>query len=233
MVEMAEDIRQTRLKATMKAAIQRRLVVLEQAVLAFRPRRQNEPSLRDIVFGIPEVKEVIVQPATTNVTRSSFDFLNTSLSAFIEQRKADAVTYLGSLVRDQIKLPNSVDPLSLAVGGIFTCTLCDSSWAWPDILGHTCDVRAGYPYSHRDYYAEVAIAYLPGTNWQPTNFSVNVDLLTKIINLYGLNPKKATIEDMDKSPVRLTCVKHNSQHSVQVMTWRDMVSAAALPVTTD
>lgn len=225
MIEAMEDVRHDRLKSAMGSTIQERLVVLEQALLAIQPRRQHDMSLRDIALGIPKVREMIVQLAVNKVTITDFNFLKTTLPAFAKKWKADAATYLGDLVKEKIKLPDAVDPLSLAVGGIFSCTLCNSSCNWPSILSHTCAERAAYPHKHREYYTEVAVAFLPITTWWPTHFEVQMDLLTELVKLYGLNPKEATIAQMDESPLRIQCTEYKSKYVIRVMTWRDTVGA--------
>lgn len=220
-----EDVRHDRLKSAMKSTIEERLVVLEQVLLAIQPRRQYDMSLRDIALGIPKIREVIVQLAVNKVTIADFNFLKTALPAFAKKWKADAATYLGDLVKEKIKLSDAVDPLSLAVGGIFSCTLCGGSCNWPSILSHTCAERAAYPHSYREYYTEVVVAFLPVTTWSPTHFEVQMDLLPELVKLYGLNPKEATIAQMDASPLRIQYADDKLKYAIRVMTWRDTVGA--------
>lgn len=228
LVEKLEGIRHQHRKVKLRNAVRQRLHILDQALLAIEPRRQNEPSLRDIAL-MPEVAEIMVLETNKTYTVADFDFLRDTLPVYTEQWKKDVKSYLSGLVRAKFKLPASADPLSLAVGSVFICKLCNESCAWPNVITHTCWSRETMRPSHRDSYTDLVAEFLAGISvWQPSEFHINMDALKQIIEKLGLNPKKATMKQMDESPVRLTCTEHAKESLLDIKNWRAFVSILIL-----
>jgi hypothetical protein len=148
-----------------------------------------------------------------------------ALPAFAAKWKEEAEECLRDVVSAQIKLDDSVDPLTLAAGGMFFCSLCQTACQHPKVFSHYCKKRLGRRLVNgRDYYTELARTGFCGGKWWPQDFAVNFKFLQHVANMFGVDPTMATIKDMDESPVRLICKQHKEVNVVHVMSWRDMVS---------
>lgn len=231
-----DSIRQDRLKRERAATLKERFKTFDEAVHALEPRRRNLPSLRDIALGIPAVRDTIDAPPDAAITAASFDFLATALPAYTTQWRAAARAHLTGVVQDALaragrKLPARADPLALAVGSVFVCTLCAQPCTYPSILSHTCDARRRpAPDAARDYYAELAVEELRTRQWHARGFAcADPSAVGALLNLAGLDWKSATLAQLDAAPARFRCVRHDAEHSVTVRTWFDMVSARATP----
>ena len=224
-VKIMEKIRHDRLKVSRGPTITKRLRVFDEAVLAIQPRKRNEPSLRDIALNLHEVRKVITRPGSEEVTISSFDFLRTALPDFSQQWTDEINDALRGLVRGQIELGDSVDPLDLAVGSVFICKGCNDPVSLQDVRSHTCRRRAEYPFSNRDYYSEIVVQTLPVMNWEPDMLSTDMGLLKSVIEKFGFDPRTATVVNVDASPTRVTCPEHNPRCVLEIMDWRSAVSS--------
>ena len=137
----------------------------------------------------------------------------------------EAQQQLGAMIRETFELDKSVDPLSLAVGSLFICKQCGYSKPWPDVLSHSCNHKS---YVARDgddeVYHKLVHWHLEGSKWRSVDYSVPKVLLGGIVALAGMDIKTTTIKEMDDSPVRFTCDRHNDRSSVKVFSWRTAVS---------
>lgn len=235
-VEWMEDVRYNRLKKERGPRIYRRLRVLSVAVAAILPRRRGEPSLCDIALGIPELKPILEEPSQEGVTVADFDFLKTALPAFAVKWREDVQAHLRSVAMEKIKaagveLAPSVDPLSSAIGSVFICTSCTDShvirrdylteFTYPDLLSHVC-IRQALPYTG-NYFADAVaehLRHLP--HWEPAKFqSIGVDMMKGLLEKCGLEPKTATLADLDA--LRFRCLKHHDDWTLRVRNWQSLV----------
>ena len=222
-IPLVEPFKQEVLRREKDQAIVARLHVLDSAIVKLKPRKRNDVSLRDIALYMPEVKDVLELPTAQAVTTADFAFLRTALPAFQEERKAAAREYLCELARKDCEV-DADDPLALAVGSMFACDFCHAPYSWPHVFAHSCRARGWTP-RDADHYVQLITSHTLPTTWAPSRYRVPAKALRTIIEAHGLSPATATVEEMDRSPVRMTCPRHNEASAVDVMNWRAMVSA--------
>lgn len=220
-----DDTRNRRIRVEHSQTLDKNLKLFDEAVAAIEPRVDGKPSLLDVALGIPAVRETVDSYPNKSTTVESFDFLKTALPIFDAKFEEDAKEYLRDVVRKQIDIDVSVDPLDLAVGNFFVCSLCGTySVTYRGVLAHWCMPRRMHPSGDiEDQYLYKACRQLEGEKWSPRDFHIDLALMQHLIALLGLDPKTATIKEMNDLSVRLTCMKHNYKHQVWVKDWRTMV----------
>lgn len=230
-----EDTREKYINEERLRVNDERLRVLDRALTTICPRRPGEPSPADIALGIPEVRDVIERSPRETVEESDFDFLHDVLPSFRAQWRRDAEAYLGGLVRKQAgKIPEDVDPLSLAVATTFRCKLCHDIETYPELLSHTCPEHGFKPEDiakEEDLYRRVVLrlfgkdddyhAIREIIHWDPDlfGFSAEVGVMKRIVEMFGLDFRLATKADMDASPRRVVCKTCSDPGSVEAMDW--------------
>lgn len=221
-----EEVREKRLIHLRKTTFRDRLTIVEDMMRRVIPKFKLEtPSALEVVVCIPEVDAVaglLVQDFDPNAL---LDILERTLLDYMERRLQAARTYFGELVKKQINLDESVDPLSLAVGAWFVCQHCDTSHCFPAILGHHCSRRGDGEEDH----VEFAILGSKGRYciWRPKHFQTEVEILAPLVRTFDLDPRTATISDMDAVDTRLRCTRHAKpgEHKIVIsaLSWRSVV----------
>lgn len=214
------------------------LAVFDAAVAAVMPYTLGLPSRLDIALGLPQVSKTLARAlldpksrliATVDApyrvyTADAFAFLAKALPPFIAQWTQDAAAYLAGLVREKAGgLGADVDPLQLAAGSVFRCTLCDAVEAYPGVLSHACRRRELRSGAETDFMDWCCMLHLPAANWQPRDFESEFERLAPVVEAYGLDPRRASVQEMDASPVRLTCRGGNAKEGMTVMNWLSLV----------
>lgn len=221
-LEYLEGEKEKRLRQEYLDRLQARLEIFDAALPNFYLSRPTVPSELDIALGIPRVREVIDGPPDTPVDESSFDFLEEALPPFIEQWNNQRISHLAALVvRDLEDIDPSVDPLKLAVACRFTCTLCGHESSLPK--SHRCK-HASPALDEDDVYGEAAVANLAKSCWVPGSLESNVRRFAPLVQLCGLDPTRATVQDMEQATVRLACRSCDPESGVLVMNWYAAVS---------
>lgn len=216
---------QDRLYRERGALVKSRLKIMSDAIDAIQPLTDDGPATCDIALGIPEIQTTLELPADITVTMASFDFLANKLPTFVQRWKDDTRKQLCDLVRAKVKLAQSTDPLSLAIGSRFRCRHCScSDTGYPHLLSHRCHNLPEHTFEERDYCKELIVYTLQLRRNTPSNFTDEVPFLEGIVKLCGQDPAKATVSEMDLLPIRLTCSKHNGEGEVTVMTWSMMLA---------
>ncbi|GJE86831.1 hypothetical protein PsYK624_029140 [Phanerochaete sordida] len=213
---------QDRLYRENKFLIRERLQKMLNVIADVAPHRDGDPSAFQIAIGISKVQEKLRLPPGTTVTEEDFGFLKSELPAFVAKHRADAIEHLSGLIRAKVKVAKSTDPLSLAVATKFRCTHCRSYLQYPKLLAHSCSNAPKPVFDERDHCLELTAAILPCRVYAASDFQDDVDILQRIVKLCGLDVSKATTAQLDASPARLMCAKHNDKGAVGVMAWRIM-----------
>jgi len=115
---------------------------------------------------------------------------------------------------------------------IFKCTACGKVLWYPAVLTHGC-LHAFLP-TPKTHFFSADYDELAAHVCRRLPFSLNVldlnawsELIDKVIQLCGLNPKTATYDQADRAHARLTCKSCNEYGRRNVMTWRTAVSFQA------
>lgn len=218
-----EKVKVERLHRERLDRIEKRLRVFDRALPKIYKYRPGEPAELDIALGIPALREVIDGPAGEQVDENSFDFLveQRTLEAFTKRWKKERDIYLAGLIAEKIPdLDPDVDPFSLAVASSFSCNRCQAKACCPQV--HYCKYSLSTSHKPKveegDAYGEAAIKVLSKQYWEPSAFVPNAGVLSSIIVQCGLDPQRATADDLNNSPVRFAC-RACSRTGVAVMTW--------------
>ena len=91
--EQAERLRGERCNVMRK-----RFTLFDEAVTKARRMHRDDPSLRDILVGIPQIREAMEMHLNKDMHMDAFD-LDDLLEPFVDEWKADTRAYLADLVR--------------------------------------------------------------------------------------------------------------------------------------
>ncbi|GJE90996.1 F-box protein [Phanerochaete sordida] len=224
-IGLLEKAKELRLHEEHIIRLRTRLTAFSEALPKLYTYRPGEPSDIDIAIGVPELRQIIDSPASQQVDASSFDFLRDDgiLAAFAERWKEDCRSSIARRITEQVPgIDPDTDPLSLAVAAGFTCRKCVTLNAPCDPLVHRCDMDHhcwGPPTLAGDTYNVIAAETLTGLFWNPRTFFKTLSILT-VIKKCGFDPARATIDQLNESPVRLACNACIREASgFAIMTW--------------
>ncbi|KAH9857882.1 hypothetical protein C2E23DRAFT_718879 [Lenzites betulinus] len=206
------------------------------------------PKSIDLAF-TPECRALVDVPSSETVTVDDFAAIVPAIS---ERWEANIKEQLTMHIRPHIgEVAPDIDPLSLAIA-VFWCDYDASPLRWPDILAHSCAnrpcVRTAYA-QRKDFECDDAYTYAtkaqdlyPRTITRdsedrrekyhvpfrlstlgPESDGEPVKRMHVIVSAAGLDPAKATIEDLERCDVWLrcsTCEQHFPLHNHKVMSWR-------------
>ncbi|KAI1790215.1 hypothetical protein LXA43DRAFT_514687 [Ganoderma leucocontextum] len=174
------------------------------------------------------IRVLIEHPVSTVASPATFSALIPSRVAdwHVERRK-ELVEFF---IRHLGPLPDGVDPLSLATA-VIVCPLCQvfserrlKILRYPDILAHDCTRFAVYPgpglyasiamttwmspfnlYRCPNLGALVPFSFARGLSEVPSK-TYAIDFMLTIVSTLGLDPSRATREDVQRCDARLRCV---------------------------
>ena len=204
-----KQVQDERLEAELQSIIEDRADVLcaaywEEIKKRFRPAHSLLcPTTEVVRKTIPEVKPILYRERDVDVTASDFQPIMEKIIAFgpqhLESKKAAILRSIPESERSE-----GVDPLTLAKN-VFTCDLemklktycepCRLYITWDDMAPHIADgcfapdghySRAGEPFNMR--YSEA-----------------HSQQSAHLLQLVGLNPDTATVEEMDAIDARFIC----------------------------
>lgn len=231
------EVRIERLAKKRKKTLDERFKMLEKVVRNTIPKFSRiTPSALEIGICIPEVLEILESSEDEFDLENLEKLVETALSEYTDKRLADARRYLENLIKQHIDLDDSANPLSLAVGSLFSCNYCNGQQSFPDVLGHFCSRRRVILEGKTGEFASHANRYIyPGPVsriWSQTAFRSEAKKLVVFVRAYGLDPRTATVGEMDASEVRLVCSEHTAGRvGLPILTWRSAVRHSVLLVT--
>ncbi|GJE86896.1 hypothetical protein PsYK624_029790 [Phanerochaete sordida] len=236
-LEVMEEAKRERLEQERIDSISNRIAALASVLQKTQCLAHNWPLTADVALGVPRVHELLTLPTDATVDAAAFDFLPELLQAWIPSWRAQAAAGLAQLVQETVgEIADGVDPLDLAVGALFLCIGCNSAETFPQVLTHTTRCRrwrmgllfqakaaddAGVPrasFSSAAWHESCVVRPIFRLGyWQAKDFTAaNAAVLRRLVELYGLDPRHATIRDMDTSPVRLAV---SVEAALKVMDW--------------
>ncbi|KAJ3559741.1 hypothetical protein NM688_g158 [Phlebia brevispora] len=214
------------------ATIQRRIDLLDDALLPIPVDHNTRPSIRDIVLSMPEAREVLDAPFRETVT---VDRILEALPDFIDEWRRGAYKDLAELVRrgaEIEKIQLDMDPLTLAIGSVYYCTTCHAIVPLADALNHWCTRWRGMGgdaiprrLTGSSVFTETADQYLTRLPCALLRtYEDMVRLVGSIVTAFGCSPETATMDDMDASDIRIFCTKCSTPKRRDILTWRSAVS---------
>ncbi|KAI1790227.1 hypothetical protein LXA43DRAFT_515466 [Ganoderma leucocontextum] len=199
------------------------------------PSMDCRPSLQ-ILLGEKECFDLVVAPKDREVTRRDFAEV---LPEVCSRWEASCAEQLRDLVRAAMPtISGDIDPLDLAVA-VFKCanSLCSANAAhrYPELLAHTCSCTNSRANVEREAVLNMSrmMVWLSRADSATRYASVpprtkihlrsgrpldSVIRMQYIVSALGLDPTRATREDLEKSEARLSC-RVCSPADRKVYTW--------------
>lgn len=217
-----------------KRTLDQRYKLLEKHILSVIQRfTRITPSTLEVALRIPEVLELIQLPNDELEEKKLEEMVQKLLPEYKEKRFCDARSYFQELVRQDIELDESTDPLSLAVGSLFSCNQCKCYQSFPEVLGHGCLSRRLVLETESGEFVNCVAknTYPVPKVWSKSAFRSEATKLSEFVRAYGLDPRTATATEMDAAEVRLKCIAHSTGRTVTpILTWRSAVRHCVFPL---
>ncbi|KAI0675146.1 hypothetical protein C8Q78DRAFT_1010746 [Trametes maxima] len=171
------------------------------------------PEFADLA-GMPTFSKLLLTPMTVKVTLQDFSGLVDCLPAvqaeWFQARKCD----FRRLITEQMEVAEGVDPLALAVV-TYRCTVCKrTGMRWPNVLAHRClrpacnidnPVTFWDAVAHRCAKKGLPFVWCLGDSPTVVFDQDQRAKLSVAIRVCGLDPERATYEDMEHCGMRLFC----------------------------
>lgn len=240
-VTFMQETKKLRLAMARKALFKSRISALGAASDVFRRDfGQVYPSLRELA-SFPEVQAIIESPAEVSITVASFDPLGELLPALVlrwqDVIKQRVLEHLRRHVTFAVS--DDFDIFKMAATATFACDhpgcRLERLSTFPNILTHSCfnkpmprdDADADWT-TELDYETRVT-ATLTRNSWSAYYLEFPMQLVEYAIRTCGMDPSKATIEEMDEAATRFRCVSHGCEgdHVRMLFSWRAAASVSA------
>ncbi|KAI0928373.1 hypothetical protein AcW1_005636 [Taiwanofungus camphoratus] len=229
-VACMESVKARRLAEEWKSILERRLDAFSSMMTSFYSEKRRtiademKPLFADFAF-MPEIRNLIEAPRTTNITSDTFLAIRGQVPALIENWEVDVKERLAALITERIDVAENVDPVDLAVA-FFECRNCQAVLEYPDVVGHPC-LRPNY-YSYMNMsvagiYDRVAFAMAGARKWSCSTLGVSntFQRVRSIVQACGKDPSSTTRQEMDDSDIRLWQRNRVSHVGVkEITTWR-------------
>ncbi|KAI0730850.1 hypothetical protein C8Q76DRAFT_792978 [Earliella scabrosa] len=243
-----QDVRRRRLDQERLNVIRPRLIALEEALLEYyvqlprTPEMDLRPECADFAF-MPECRALADAPDEQVVTKSDFAVLLPKLAL---RWSADRRTELIGALRTHFpEIPDTddVDPLTLAVA-VFPCRRC-SRWGhfepvpffrYPEVLSHSCaridssgaldqQPRPVVPIYQRAmaFHSTKPYPFTLELMTDAAHFRKVANCMRKIVRALGLDPGRATVEELQACRPHLrcgVCARYGSDDTNLKTTWQ-------------
>ena len=234
-----EDKKSRRVQQERRALLRDRLAVLNtvrETCVSTLPANAIYPTTADL-FRIPFVRSIInTVPTTGDFTSDdlepvslSFDVLNLQWQKEIKQKLLDLIQAAeGSDVQDSL---DAEAVLTLATS-FFSCRGCPRFLRYPAILMHPCATKYKYQALEKDdpdhlYIAEIREETFWNTNHYISVKPEHVAVVSRMLDMVGLNPKIATAQEMDALNPIFECIScNNLSVGRAIMSWKTVVCLA-------
>ncbi|KAH9851976.1 hypothetical protein C2E23DRAFT_216349 [Lenzites betulinus] len=248
--KLLNNTRMRRRRAELCVVLHPRFADLEEALQAHyvtlprNARMDCRPTYIDLAL-MPECRAIIDVPTSVTVTAEDFA---AGIPAVAEKWEENMKKELTAYIRPHLPkiARRNPDPLTLAIA-IFNCEdRCAWAWHWPNILLHGCfyGVDSTMDDSEDDdayTYAAKVMNFKEPTDDSPCMYDDKerdfpfrtsaltsksedarraVDCMSAIVSACGLNPSKATIEDLERTDAWLWCTHCKADNGRRVMQWR-------------
>ncbi|KAI0768923.1 hypothetical protein BC629DRAFT_805936 [Irpex lacteus] len=228
--EFIQKVRNQRVTAERKEIIKHRLVELSEFVDNLPLRIPGLYISRiDTVHYIPETSQLI---DPDNPTFDPQD-LEVPIKNCLQNRAQQTLNSLRKQIIQQCRLDESTNPFSLAVGSWFMCNLCRTIQSLEQVgnhMGHDCRSDVPQPTHVPDEIYDIVKWKFHDRLWSAGWYNESVPVMPKIVEACGLDPKTATIDDLDRADVRLRWARdaHQEPDWKPIMTWRSATRMAGV-----
>ncbi|KAL4252494.1 hypothetical protein ABKN59_002771 [Abortiporus biennis] len=229
-IRCMENVKARRLRVERVELLKSRMVVLKEVLDSVHPgyeaRKRGLPPLVEWAM-MPQIQVILDTPDNVTVDKSHLGFLKDDWSTLSQSWREGVVDDLRNLARKYVVLHDDVDPLSLVVTSCFYCKRCCKVYIFPSILSHSCKlipfVDPPRPPSTDLNYEDCIKDLLRVTGrWNTENVEIDGDLTESIIEAFGLDPFRATPQEMDQLKTRISC-KLCDRDIRPIMSWRAAV----------
>ncbi|RDX56849.1 hypothetical protein OH76DRAFT_1395991 [Lentinus brumalis] len=217
-VAYMEDIKKRRLDAARRVLLRGRFESFAKSHETYRDadyRRTAdsdlEPHLMDLAV-MDEFRAIldVDKDADMSILDNAEEMRITFDDAILRWR-TDRRTEFTTMVTQskQVLIPEGADPLTLS-SVLFACRLCKrADLRYPEVVAHVCTRVVNH---EKDLYASTAARYwspqCSRSPWSSRYLSLSTDAMSAlppILKACGLDPKHATLKQMDDCAARLTC----------------------------
>lgn len=211
--------------------LQDRFRTLDSALAKILPGVWIKPNLVDTAWRCEEVQAIMRLPVSLPVTMQHFMNVQVSISDFVHAWRASVFDHFRGMVRQRYPIPDDTDPLSLAIGYLFSCVHCGYTSGFPSILSHTCHRRYFKPespnFKHsglfmRAGHALLANSRLPVLDMTSDKFGSRAGILASVVQSHGLDPARATWTDMSRAESRIfccDCLNSKEEPTIATLDW--------------
>lgn len=186
----------------------------------------------DTVHYIPETSQLI---DPDNPTFDPQD-LEVPIKNCLQTRAQQTLNSLREQIIQQCSLDESTDPFSLAVGSWFMCNSCCTIQSREQVgnhRGHDCRSDVPRPTHVSDEIYDIVKWKFHDRLWSTGWYNESIPVMPKIVEACGLDPKTATIDDLDRADVRLRWARDAHEPDWKpIMTWRSAVGRSFLVLET-
>ncbi|KAI0768920.1 hypothetical protein BC629DRAFT_805824 [Irpex lacteus] len=223
-IELMENMRAQRLAGLRKQTLTDRLSALEKFTKELASRSPGlDLTPREVAILCPEIPSLLDPDVNAEFNP---DDLGEPIQRYLNKRIEDARDSLRKMIIYECELDPSCDPFSLAVGAWFFCRWCTTARHLDHAIRHHC-INLSEPKRPPDmcgvYYRLVCKMFVNQGTWCVDRYRDGVSTVAEIIQACGLDPKTATVDDMDKVDVRFQCkCSHHRQQQgyMPIMNWR-------------
>jgi hypothetical protein len=238
-----ENTKSRRVQQERRTFLRGRLAALNtvrETCVSTLPANAIYPTTTDL-FRIPFVRSIIdTVPATGDFTsddlepvRLSFDDLNLQWQKEIEQKLMDLIQAAkGSDVQDSL---DAKAVLTLATS-FFSCRRCPRFLRYPAILMHPCATKYNHQALEKDdpdylYIAEIREETFWNANHYISMKLGHIAIVSRILDVVGLDPKTATAQEMDALNPIFECISCNNLSAGRaIMSWKTAVCLSDLAI---
>jgi hypothetical protein len=234
-----EAVKSRRVQKERRDLLRERLPALNtvrETCVSTLPANAIYPTTADL-FRIPLVRNIIdTVPTTGDFTNDdlepvslSFDVLNLQWQKEIELKLLDLIQAAeGSDKHDSL---DAEAVLNLATS-FFSCKGCARFLRYPAILMHPCATKWNFQAPEKDdpdhlYIAEIRRETFWNSNHNITMKPEHIAVVSRLVDMVGLNPKTATVQDLDTLNPIFECISCNSlSEGRATMSWQTVVCLA-------
>ncbi|EED78642.1 predicted protein [Postia placenta Mad-698-R] len=215
--------------AERKGVLEKRLMLLKEYMRTYSanmrsPASECRPRFLDFAL-LPAVRAVIESPSSDIVDTATFQAMHRQIAALIGGLDTAKRVAFQTKATHTFVVPFGANALVLAVA-LFVCTACQKRLYHPHVIAHQCHqphlssvYRLG---RENNLYRDVARRVDGAASvWSADGFEIADHRHTaQLLQACGKDPQTTTVEEMDRSDIRICYVVPGGGFSRQIMTWR-------------
>ncbi|KAI0681965.1 hypothetical protein BC835DRAFT_1531354 [Cytidiella melzeri] len=227
-INFMHSVRINRLSADHTERVTQRLQTTSELLKEILPLHQRKSlSSREVVVKIPKVWQMLDTDAEEFDNEELRRVLQTLIPEYLEKRTQETRIFFETILREEFGIEASSDPWKLALTAFFNCG-CRQSMSFEHVLHHGCGY-ATTPCLSRpegmsiECYNSIQTVYRYDWIWNVDAFSSTFHSMKRVIEVCGLDIKKATVDDLERPEIRLSSPDPGRCNYTRIMTWRTAV----------